>query len=61
MKQLLIGATALSLLAATPALAEDTTPSMDVEIVTQDTMGEAEDGSVLVPILMMVFMTLTAA
>lgn len=60
MKKLMAATTALALLTATATYADETTPNMPVEIVTQDATNTAPDGGVLVPILMMIFMLLVA-
>ena len=58
MKKLMVAATALTLLTASATFADETTAT-SIEIVTQDAMNTAPDGSVLVPILGMIFMLLT--
>lgn len=60
MKKLIAATTALTLLSATVAVADEApTPNMSVEIVTQDTQDNAFSGDVLVPILTMIFLFLT--
>lgn len=60
MKKMMAAATALTLLTATASFAEDATPTMPVEIVSQDATATGADGGVLVPILMMLFLLMTA-
>lgn len=60
MKKLIAATTALTLLTATVAVADEPqTPNMSVEIVTQDMQDNAFSGDVLVPILTMIFLFLT--
>lgn len=60
MKKMMAAATALTLLTATASFAEDATPTMPAEIVSQDATATGADGGVLVPILMMLFLLMTA-
>ena len=61
MKKLMAATTALTLLTATVAVADEapTQPNMSIEFVTQDTADNAWTGDVLVPVLTMIFLFLT--
>jgi predicted component of type VI protein secretion system len=61
MKKLMAATTALALLSATATYADETAPSMPVEIVSQDAVNTGADGGVLVPILAMIFMLMVAS
>ncbi|WP_370270120.1 hypothetical protein [Nioella sp.] len=50
--------TAISLLAAAPALADEQVPTMSIDMVTHDTMTATEDADMLVPALFLVFFIL---
>ena len=50
--------TAVSLLAAAPALADEQVPTMSIDMVTQDTMTATEEADMLVPALFLVFFIL---
>jgi len=60
MKKLMAATTAIALLSATACFADDAAPTMPVEIVSQDATATGADGGILVPILMMIFMVMTA-
>jgi len=61
MKKLMAATTALTLLTASVAAADEAPqPNMSVEIVTQDTTDNAFTGDLLVPLLMMIFLAMTA-
>lgn len=55
MKNPMAAAIALIMLTSTPVLSQEVTPSMDVEIVSQDASDTAADDGMLVPILTMIF------
>jgi hypothetical protein len=61
MKKLMAATTALTLLSATATYADETTPTMPVEIVSQDAMDTGVDGGILVPILAMILMLMAAS
>lgn len=61
MKKLMAATTALTLLSATATYADETTPTMPVEIVSQDAMETGVDGGILVPILAMILMLMAAS
>ena len=61
MKKLMAATTALTLLSATATYADETTPTMPVEIVSQDAMNTGADGGILVPILAMILMLMAAS
>jgi hypothetical protein len=61
MKKLMAATTALTLLSATATYADETTPTMPVEIVSQDAMNTGVDGGILVPILAMILMLMAAS
>ena len=50
--------TAVSLLAAAPALADEQVPTMSIDMVTQDTMTATEEADMLVPALFLMFFIL---
>jgi hypothetical protein len=50
--------TAVSILAAAPALADEQVPTMSIDLVTQDTMTATEEADMLVPALFLMFFIL---
>ena len=50
--------TAVCILAAAPALADEQVPTMSIDLVTQDTMTATEEADMLVPALFLVFFIL---
>jgi hypothetical protein len=50
--------TAVSILAAAPALADEQVPTMSIDMVTQDTMTATEEADMLVPALFLMFFIL---
>ena len=49
---------AVSILAAAPALADEQVPTMSIDMVTQDTMTATEEADMLVPALFLMFFIL---
>ena len=50
--------TAVSIMAAAPALADEQVPTMSIDLVTQDTMTATEEADMLVPALFLMFFIL---
>ena len=50
--------TAVCILAAAPALADEQVPTMSIDMVTQDTMTATEEADMLVPALFLMFFIL---
>ena len=50
--------TAVSILAAAPALADEQVPTMSIDMVTQDALTATEEADMLVPALFLMFFIL---